>query len=157
VANLGYAGAARGETVSAEHIAELDADVISITHGTNCWTRTPFSIDLFRAQLEAFLDVVRQGHPDVPILVASPVLRPDAEQTPNRLGATLADLRAVMEEVIENRIANGDAALELVRGRDLVSAEQLGDGIHPDDDGHRAMAAALGPLIRKLAERATVA
>ena len=48
VVNLGYAGSARGELVSAEQIAALDADVISISHGTNCWTRIPFSAALFR-------------------------------------------------------------------------------------------------------------
>src|SRR5205823_1485612 len=89
VANLGYAGAARGEVVSAEQIAALDADVISITHGTNCWTRTPHSVDMMRAAVAAFLDIVREGHPETPIVVVSPVLRPDAEATPNRLGATL--------------------------------------------------------------------
>lgn len=140
--NLGYAGAARGEIVSAEHIAELEADVISITHGTNCWTRIPHSVELFRAGLVAFLDVVRQGHPDTPVLVCSPVLRPDAEDTPNRLGATLADLRAAMEEVAA---ARGD--IELVSGAGLVTAGQLGDGIHPDDDGHAAIAAVLGPRL----------
>src|SRR4029453_14144581 len=39
VINLGYAGGARGELASAEEIARLRADVISIAHGTNCWTR----------------------------------------------------------------------------------------------------------------------
>ncbi|MFP6640530.1 MAG: GDSL-type esterase/lipase family protein, partial [Myxococcota bacterium] len=43
VVNLGYAGAARGEIASAQEIASLTADLISISHGTNCWTRTPHS------------------------------------------------------------------------------------------------------------------
>ena len=72
--------------MSAEQIAKLDADVISISHGTNCWTRIPFSAALFRENTRAFLRIVREGHPDVPIVVTSPVLRPDAEATPNRLG-----------------------------------------------------------------------
>src|SRR5438067_11742760 len=79
VVNMGYAGSARGEIVSAEHIAELEADVISISHGTNCWTRTPHSVDQMTANTRAFLDVVRRGHPETPIVVASPIVRPDAE------------------------------------------------------------------------------
>jgi len=43
------------------------------------------------------------------------------------------------------RVARGDAALELVPGAKLVAREQLPDGIHPDDAGHRAIAARLGP------------
>ena len=86
VVNLGYAGAARGEIPSAEHVAGLDADVISISHGTNCWSRIPYSVAMFRAQTEAFLTIVRAGHPDTPIVVTSPILRPDAETTTNLFG-----------------------------------------------------------------------
>ena len=130
VCNMGYAGSARGEIVSAEHVAALEADVISITHGTNCWTRIPFSVEMMRAGTAAFIDVVRQGHPDTPIVVATPVVRPDAEATPNRLGATLADLRAAMEEVAHARIDAGDKRLTLVPGRDIIPPELLADGIH---------------------------
>src|SRR5438270_10094120 len=134
VANLGYAGAARGEVASAEQIAALDADVISITHGTNCWTRTPHSVDMMRAAVAAFIDVVRQGHPDTPIVVVSPVVRPDAEETPNRLGASLRDLRAAMEEAAAAR------DVVLIPGGELIGPDNLADGIHPDDEGHRILA-----------------
>lgn len=152
VVNMGYAGAARGEIVSAEHIAELAAAVISITHGTNCWTRTVHSVPMFREGLRGFVDVVRQGHPDTPILVASPIIRPDAEAETNRLGATLADLRRTMEEVVRERIDGGDDRIRLIEGFPLVTEEQLADGIHPNDDGHRALAAALGPAVRGLVD-----
>ena len=138
VVNMGYAGAARGEVASAEQIAALDADVISITHGTNCWTRTPHTAAMMGAAVGAFIDVVRQGHPETPIVVVSPVLRPDAEQTPNRLGATLADLRAAMEEAASPR------DVVLIPGGDLIGADNLADGIHPDDEGHRILANVIG-------------
>ncbi len=148
VVNLGYAGAARGEIVSAQHIAALDADVISISHGTNCWTRIPFSVDQFRAGTDAFLRVVRGGHPDTPVVVTSPVVRPDAEETPNELGATLADLRGAMEDVARAHIADGDERMVLVEGGDLLAAAHLPDGIHPGDEGHRILAAAFGDAVR---------
>lgn len=147
VVNLGYAGSARGEIPSAEELAELDADVISISHGTNCWTRTPHSVELFTAGLRAFFDIVRQGHPDTPVVAVSPITRPDAEATPNRLGATLTDLRAAFEAVVAERIAAGDGVLTLLEGFPLVSVDQLADGIHPGDEGHAAMAAAIGPVV----------
>ncbi len=148
--NLGYAGSARGEITSAEHIAELDAAVISITHGTNCWTRIPHSVGMFREITEAFLDIVRQGHPETPILVASPILRPDAEETPNRLGATLVDLRRTMREVAMRRIDAGDTRMRFIDGLPIVTEPQLADGIHPNDEGHHAIAAAFGPVVRKM-------
>jgi lysophospholipase L1-like esterase len=144
VVNMGYAGAARGEVASAEQIAALDADVISITHGTNCWTRTPHSVDMMRAAVAAFLDIVREGHPDTPIVVASPVLRPDAETTPNRFGATLVDLRRAMEE------AAGQRDVVLVPGAELIGADRLPDGIHPDDEGHRILADVIGKQVAQL-------
>ena len=150
VVNLGYAGAARGEIASAEQVAGLTADLFTVCHGTNCWTRTPHSVGLFREGVEAFLDIVRASHPTTPLLVVSPVVRPDAEQTPNRLGATLAELREAMEDVVDARIAGGDRALRLVRGLDLIGPEHLGDGIHPDDEGHRRMAAAVGAAARAM-------
>jgi lysophospholipase L1-like esterase len=151
VVNLGYAGSARGELPSAQHIAALPADVISVSHGTNCWTRIPFSAAMFREQTRAFLAVVRQGHPDTPIVVTSPILRPDAETTPNILGATLVDLRTVMEEVARERIAAGDTRLTLVEGGDLVGPDDLPDGIHPGDHGHTVLAEAFGGAVARAA------
>lgn len=147
VVNLGYAGAARGEVASAQEIATLAGDLVSVAHGTNCWSRTPHSADLFAAGLHAFLDLVRTGHPETPIVAISPILRLDAESTPNVLGATLAELRDAFETVVEERQKRGDARLGLVSGRDLVPEGNLPDGIHPDDEGHRRMAEALGPVL----------
>jgi len=146
VVNMGYAGAARGEVASAEQIANLEADVISITHGTNCWTRTPHSVDMMLAAIAAFIDTVRQGHPDTPIIVVSPVIRPDAETTPNRFGATLGELRHAMEEEAAHR------DVVVIPGDNLIGADNLADGIHPDDEGHRILAEVIGAEVAKAVE-----
>jgi lysophospholipase L1-like esterase len=147
VVNLGYAGAARGEIASAEQIALLPAAVITVAYGTNCWTRTPHGAALFAEGLRAFLAIVREGHPATPITAVSPILRVDAEGTSNRLGATLADLRAAFEQVVRQRIAAGDTRLALVPGRALVPEQELPDGIHPDDRGHARIAQAVAVAI----------
>lgn len=148
VVNLGYAGSARGEIVSAEHMAALAADVISITHGTNCWTRIPYSVDMMRSTTEAFVRIVRAGHPGAPIVVASPVVRPDGEATPNKLGATLADLRRAMEEATQALIDAGDALLTLVPGANVLDPALLADGVHPGDEGHAVLARVFGQAVR---------
>lgn len=153
VVNLGYAGSARGEIVSAEHVAALDADVVSITHGTNCWTRVPYSIDMMKATTEAFVRIVRAGHPGVPIVLASPVVRPDAEATPNKLGATLAGLRAAMEQAGRELVAAGDDLLTVLPGADVLDPALLADGIHPGDEGHRVLARVFGAAVRHALER----
>ena len=149
VVNLGYAGAARGEIVCAEQLAALDAQVVSVTHGTNCWTRVPHSASMMRATTEAFLRIVRAGHPGVPIVLGSPVVRPDAESTPNKLGATLADLRAAMEEVGRALVEEGDELLTVVPGAGLIAPSMLADGVHPGDEGHEALARSLGEAVAR--------
>ncbi|MBI3227634.1 MAG: GDSL family lipase [Mycolicibacterium cosmeticum] len=139
--NLGYAGAARGEIVVAEQIAALEVDVISVAYGTNCWTTIPHSADMVRSITDAFLRIVRSAHPDVPIVVVSPITRPGAELTPNRLGASQAELRAALEQAV---LATPDPLVHLVGGRDLVDPELLRDGIHPDDAGHQLLADTIG-------------
>ncbi len=140
--NMGYAGAGRGEIVSAEHIAGLGAEIVTIAYGESCWTRIPHSLGMVGEGFKSFLDVVRQGHPNTPIVVISPVLRPDAEDVPNKLGATLADIRNAIESVTRDRVVAGDDALSLVPGETIIDAGHLADGIHPGDEGHKRIAAA---------------
>ena len=155
--NLGYAGSARGEIPCAEAVAALAADVISISHGTNCWTRTPHSAGMMFETTRAFLDIVRQGHPDTPMVVASPVLRPDAETTPNRLGATLVDLRVAMEGAVQSRIDRGDEAIVLIPGAEVITSEHLADGIHPGDEGQARLAEVFGSAVAAAARPGGVA
>ena len=91
----------------------------------------------------AFLDVVRQGHPTTPIVVISPVLRPDAEDVPNKLEASLSAIRQAIELAARDRIRAGDASLSLVVGDGLIDESHLADGIHPGDEGHKRIAAAM--------------
>jgi lysophospholipase L1-like esterase len=142
--NLGYAQAGRGEIVSAEHISGLAADIITIAYGASCWTRTPHSVGMVAEGFRAFLDVVRQGHPATPVVVITPLRHPNADDVPNKLGASLADIRHAMESVARERVISGDATLSLVAGEDIIGEEHLVDGIHPGDEGHKRIAAAVG-------------
>ncbi|QES51118.1 GDSL family lipase [Streptomyces venezuelae] len=147
--NLGYAGAARGELATAEQLAALPADALTLAFGTNCWSRVPYSVPLMYETTRAFLELVRQGHPRTPLLLLSPVLRPDAERTPNRLGATLGALRDAMERAVGDRIAGGDERLALLPGRDVLGPEHLADGLHPNDAGHALLGLTVVTALRR--------
>ncbi|MFJ9038372.1 GDSL-type esterase/lipase family protein [Streptomyces sp. NPDC102406] len=147
--NLGYAGAARGELASAQQLASLEADLVAVAFGTHCWTRTPHTAPLLYETARAFLAVVRAGHPHAPLLVLSPVLRPDAETTPNALGATLAELRHAVERAARDAVDSGDERLVLLPGGPLLGAEHLVDGVHPGDRGHLLLARAVAESLRK--------
>lgn len=151
--NLGYAGCARGETATAEMIADATAELVTVAYGTNCWQRTPFTPEELGNSLEAFVARVRNGHPNVPIVVVSPILRPDAEHNRNRRGASLEDLRLAME-TRTSLLIGSDPSLHLVRGRELLEASDLVDGIHPSDQGHERLGAAILEVLTEFVQTA---
>ncbi|MFD9719623.1 GDSL-type esterase/lipase family protein [Streptomyces sp. NPDC059076] len=173
--NLGYAGSAHGEPAIAEQLSTLSADAITLAFGTNCWSQVPYSPAQLYETVRTFLAVVRQGHPRTPLLVVSPVLRPAAENARNRLGATFAQLRTALEQAVRDRIdgasgraggdggaagprnleglpgaEQGDRHLALLAGREVLGPQQLTDGVHPDDEGHAALASAVADALRSL-------
>ncbi|WP_392668941.1 GDSL-type esterase/lipase family protein [Streptomyces sp. LN785] len=145
--NLGYAGSGRGELCVAEQIAALPADVLTLAFGTNCWSGVPFSAPLLYETVRAFVTLVRAGHPETPLLLVSPLLRPDAEETPNALGATLSELRTALERAGADLVRAGDSRLSVLPGRDVLGPEHLMDGLHPDDSGHARLAAAVAKAL----------
>ena len=144
VVNLGYAGAARGEIASAEELAALPAELISISHGTNCWTRTPHSAAAFREGLRAFLDVVRQGHPATPVVAVSPLWRGDAEaqqeggeegRTTHRFPAWQGVGWGAKFPEKRGRAASprGRGGSDLRGARDLPDSDRVGERAHRSD------------------------
>jgi lysophospholipase L1-like esterase len=150
--NLGFAGSARGELPVARQIADMPASVISLAFGTNCWTRPPMGSGHVAGVLRDFVATVRSGHRSTPIVVLTPIARPDAEDAPNLVGATLKDIRAALESTVLD-LMGSDPNLQLVAGASLVRPAQLVDGIHPDDEGHRAMADCLGEAFSSALKR----
>lgn len=144
--NFGFAGSARGEIFAAAAVAESQADVVTIAWGTNAWSAYPTDAEHIASTMRLFLKTIRQGLPDVPIIVVSPIVRPDAEAQPNRYGATQADLRTAIENAVERSAADDDR-ITLVQGLGIVDAARLPDGLHPDDDGAAVMAAAIVPIV----------
>ncbi|WP_246094885.1 GDSL-type esterase/lipase family protein [Streptomyces roseicoloratus] len=147
--NLGYAGGARGELPLAEQLSRLPGELITLAFGTNCWGTVPFSASLMYETTRAFLALVRRGHPTTPVLLLSPVLRPEAEATPNGMGATLVELRAAMERAARDRVGAGDGRLAVLPGRGLLRPEHLADGLHPNDAGHAVLGAAVARALRE--------
>ncbi|MHB8262238.1 MAG: SGNH/GDSL hydrolase family protein [Acidimicrobiales bacterium] len=150
VCNLGYAGSARAETNTAVMIARMPADVITIAYGTNCWGRIPHSVGLMAESIKAFIGIIRSGHPATPIVVVSPILYPEAENIPNVLGATMSELRMSMDAAVRECMAAGDLNIRLVSGAQVLSEEDLVDGVYPGDEGHKRIATAVGKHLSQL-------
>jgi hypothetical protein len=151
---LGFAGNAMLDPFVARAIRDLPADLISLKIGANIVEQATFRVRTFGPAVHGFLDTIREGHPDTPIVVISPVPMPVAEEHsgpvvpdpvagPRALG-TEADLaagalsmRIVREQLCElvgERAARGDA-VHYLSGLDLLGLSEsadLYDGIHPN-------------------------
>lgn len=103
----------------------------------------------------AFLDTIREGHPDTPVLVISAVACPIHERNPGPvtkdpegkaraasrsldpdIGAlTLTRTREILAEIVADR---ADERLLFLDGRELFGEEDVAmlyDGLHPDQRG----------------------
>lgn len=147
---LGFAGQCHLDPVVARFIRDSPADLISVCLGANVYRRATFSARSFGAAVTGFLQTIRDGHPDVPLVVQTPVVYPAGECEQNAVGLTIADVRELLGEAVEALRDSGYEGLRLIDGRTVLgSADQslLADGLHPNPVGYRLMATRLEPLL----------
>jgi hypothetical protein len=163
--NLGLGGSALLDPFVARTIRDTPADLISVKLGINL-----VNADLVRRRalgpaVHGWLDTIRDGHPDTPVRLVSPIFCGVHEATPGptapdmaamaegrvafvaggdpadvaRGALTLEVVREVLAEVVERR---GDPHLSYVDGLGLYGAADaerlpLPDNLHPDTATHR--------------------
>ena len=138
--NLGVAGSCHLDQHVARTIRDLAVDLVSVKAGINIVEASTMKERAFVPALHGFLDTVRDGHPDVPIVVSSPIISPrfeDAESSPDTL--TMRRVRELVPEIVAARMAAGDAQLHFVDGLALFGADDvsdLPDGLHPNRAGY---------------------
>ncbi len=163
--NLGFGGSALLDPIVARVMRDTPADLVSVKLGINLVNVDLMSLAEFAPAVDAFLDIIREGHPATPLLVVSSVLAPIHEHTPGpavpdltdfaagRLSfrasgdpsdptrLTLTSIRAELARLCEERAAT-DPHLHHLDGRELygeADAERLPlpDQLHPDPATHR--------------------
>ncbi|WP_405933435.1 GDSL-type esterase/lipase family protein [Streptomyces sp. NBC_00827] len=162
--NLGFSGSALLDPFTARVMRDTPADLISLKIGINVVNTDVMRLRAFTPAVHGFLDTIREGHPDTPLLVVSPVLCPVQEDTPGPLAPdfdggtlrfkatgdpaeraagrlTLNVIRDALARLVEQR-AEDDTNLHYLDGRDLYGEEDyaelpLPDELHPDPAGHR--------------------
>ncbi|QQC87352.1 GDSL-type esterase/lipase family protein [Streptomyces alfalfae] len=159
--NLSLAGNALLDPYVARAIRDTPADLISLKVGINIVSLCAFRLRTFGPAVHGFLDTIRDGHPDTPLLLISPVSCPALEETPGptvtgpdgRLAAlggpadvadgtlSLAVVRAELARIVATRRAS-DPHLHYLDGRELLGpdeTEDLSDGLHPTAAAYRRM------------------
>lgn len=165
--NLGFGGSALLDPFVARVIRDTPADLISVKMGINIVNADVMRRRAFAPALHGFLDTIRDGHPDAPLLLVTPLHCPIHEDTPGpgafdlaALGRgvvrfratgdpaevaagrlTLTVIREDIERVFRDRSAT-DPHLFLLAGPDLygpgdADAHPLPDALHPDAATHR--------------------
>lgn len=167
--NLGFGGGMLLDPLAARTMRDTPADLISVKIGINIVNTDAMRLRAFVPAVHGFLDTIRDGHPETPLLVVSPVLCPIHERTPGpgavdpaSLGTgtvrflatgdpaevpagrlTLEVIRAELARVVEQRRAD-DPHLAYLDGRELYgpadeAAHPLPDALHPDAATHQVM------------------
>ncbi|MGI5451724.1 GDSL-type esterase/lipase family protein [Streptomyces sp. CA-249302] len=165
--NLGLAGSALLDPFTARTLRDTPADLISLKIGINLVNTDLMRLRAFTPAVHGFLDTIREGHPDTPLLVVSPIMCPIHEDTPGpsvpdfsdiaagrlrfvALGdpaerasgkLTLNVIRDELARIVRQR-ATDDPNLHHLDGRDLYGDTDtdelpLPDDLHPDAATHR--------------------
>jgi lysophospholipase L1-like esterase len=165
--NLGLAGSALLDPFTARAMRDTPADLVSVKVGINLVNLDLMRRRAFGPAVHGFLDTIREGHPDTPLLVVSPLLCPMHEETPGpgtfdpealaegqvrfaalgdprEVAAGKLTLRVIREElaaIVAQRAAT-DPAIRYLDGLTLYGeadhdALPLPDNLHPDGDTHR--------------------
>ena len=172
--NLGFGGQCHLDQFVARTIRDSDADVISIKTGINIINMDSMRERVFGPTLYGFLDTVREGKPETPIVLISPIYCPSAENqpgptVPNAQGKfvtltgheeirdgcmSLTRVRRLMARIVEQRREAGDAQLSYVDGLTLFGpgdASDLPDDLHPNPAGYIRMGERFAPTLAALA------
>ncbi|HVV36401.1 MAG TPA: SGNH/GDSL hydrolase family protein [Acidimicrobiales bacterium] len=159
--NLGLAGQCHLDQFTARTMRDTSADLISLKCGINPVNGDTLRLRTFGPALHGFLDTVRDGHPDTPLLVVSPILCPAHEHAPGPTDSTdgkarsaaspvaaeqgaltLTQIRKIIASVVKARRDAGDTNLHYLDGRalfDEADLDDLPDGLHPNGDGYIRM------------------
>lgn len=149
--NLGLAGECQLDPIVADTIAQTPVDIISLCVGINSYNAAVFSERSYGPALQGFIKNVRAAHPEVPIVVITPVLSLPREGKVNDVGWTLADYRRATAQVIAAMQEQGDSRLHVIDGAAVLTGqealERLPDTLHPDTAGYALMADRLAPQL----------
>ncbi|WP_370972955.1 hypothetical protein [Amycolatopsis sp. cg9] len=175
--NLGFGGNALLDPFTARALRDTPADLISVKLGINVVNGDVMRLRAFGPAVHGFLDTIREGHPDTPLVVVSPLYCPIHERTPGpgdfdhealaagevRFRATgdpaeraagkltLEVVRAELARIVARRQAE-DANLRYLDGLELYGEADfaefpLPDALHPSPAAHRRIGARFAELV----------
>ena len=139
---LGYGGQCHLDAMVARMIRDLPADYISMCLGINIQGASSLGPRAFRPAIIGAVQIVREKHPDTPIVLMSPICCPPREENPNTVGFHLKRMREEVHAAAEALQAHGDKKVHYVDGLSVFGPDfvhLLPDDLHPDAEGYQVM------------------
>ena len=139
---LGYGGQCHLDAMVARMIRDLPADYISMCLGINVQGASSLGPRAFRPAIIGAVQIVREKHPDIPIVLMSPICSPPREENPNTVGFHLKRMREEVQAAAVALQTHGDQQVHYVDGLNVFGADYvhlLPDDLHPDAEGYRVM------------------
>lgn len=134
--SLGFGGQCMADQVVARTIAAMPADFISLCLGIN--TGGGYSPRTWLPTMTGFFLTVREAHPEIPILIISPIYSRPRETELTNTGLSLSLMRGWLAELVETLRDNGDDNVHYLDGLEIIGEADAGcmpDELHPDGDG----------------------
>jgi hypothetical protein len=100
---LGLDGEAHLDPAVARAIAAMPAQIITLCLGVNVHGHATYSARTLGGAVADFITTVCDGHPDIPIVVITPLFSSQREDQPNAVGLTLSDVRDTVTAATEHR------------------------------------------------------
>jgi hypothetical protein len=175
--NMGLSGSALLDPFVARTMRDVPADLLSMKVGINLVNTDLMRLRALRPAVHGFLDMLRDGHPDTPLVLISPVYCAIHENTPgpgafdmdalakgeilfratgdpSEVAAgklTLTVIRQVLAEIAKERAAQ-DPNLYYLNGLDLFGATDcdelpLADNLHPSTAAHQRIGGRFAALV----------
>ncbi|MEO6052709.1 MAG: SGNH/GDSL hydrolase family protein [Chthoniobacterales bacterium] len=146
IINFGFSGSGKGEPEVAELMREIDAEIFVLDYAENCDTEG------MRRTLPEFVRILRERHPETPILIISPICY-SAYFWKKDYRRTTEEMRnLIMERYLQLR-NDGDENIHFLDGFGLIPPGGSGifsDGVHPSSGGFSIMAERLLPYLHAI-------
>lgn len=151
--NFGFAGNARGEASVARLLASLESPgAFLLDYDVNT------TADSLRQTLPEFIRILRELHPETPIVHLSSLAFPSDLGRDGARSPRLTELVRIHQDVEEHFLRSGERNLHFVDGSLLLgqeSAESSADGCHLNDSGFRLFAGNLAGILRDILRNPT--
>ncbi|GIN69972.1 hydrolase [Bacillus sp. J14TS2] len=146
--NLGFSGNGKGEANMAKLIREIeDPACLVLDYEPNC-----VSTALYKETLPRFIQLYREAHSEIPILVISKY--PYAHEIVNStLRKDRLERRSFQQQLVQDLQRAGDQHLYFYDGTDILGEnahEKTVDGSHATDLGFISMAEKLTPVFQEI-------